>query len=390
MPEDWEQKALSKPREYFDIKYVSKSNSMIITLFGATDLWEKLPSSAKTELSKKEINDSMFSKSDIADMFGLSSSSITERTINGIHYYVCVVHQTSEDFEGLTLELSHYIHIENGWVYWFEFSGENNSQGHSDFEKLLNSVEINKAKSNGSIIWIIALFVGGAIIAIVIILIQKNKNKRAITSNPVVDDSGSKQSQGVNGMKVFIWISTFVVGAFINTLIGYVTGIRFGSVLLFIIDFFIARKLCEVWDNRMPQHKAEVNHTKQEQPKMVGSSNNTTYPEANIQQSPAIHSEKKKDQTTCDINKLPSKTIVFKKTNNQPIVKSKPEKTTNNDDIAKTKIKYCRKCGSKIDDETIYCKRCGCKVKMDTKCQSCGAALDEDSIFCKKCGKKIE
>lgn len=49
-------------------------------------------------------------------------------------------------------------------------------------------------------------------------------------------------------MKVLIWALTFIIGACVNTLIGYATGIRVGSMLLFLAEWYIAKKLCEKWD----------------------------------------------------------------------------------------------------------------------------------------------
>lgn len=55
-------------------------------------------------------------------------------------------------------------------------------------------------------------------------------------------------------MKVLIWVLTILLGTIINTIIGVLTGIRAGSVLLYIVECLIAKKLCEKWDD---QHKAE-------------------------------------------------------------------------------------------------------------------------------------
>ena len=54
-------------------------------------------------------------------------------------------------------------------------------------------------------------------------------------------------------MKILIWVLAFFIGTIINTLLGYAIGIQAGAVLLYIAEFYIAKKLCEKWD----EHKEE-------------------------------------------------------------------------------------------------------------------------------------
>ena len=49
-------------------------------------------------------------------------------------------------------------------------------------------------------------------------------------------------------MKVLIYLLTFIIGTFINTLIGQAIGIRLGAYFLYIIEFFIAKKICDKWE----------------------------------------------------------------------------------------------------------------------------------------------
>ena len=51
-------------------------------------------------------------------------------------------------------------------------------------------------------------------------------------------------------MKILIWFLTIVIGTIINTLLGYAIGVQAGAVLLYLVEFYIAKKLCEKWDER--------------------------------------------------------------------------------------------------------------------------------------------
>ena len=210
VPADWEEKSFSKPREYFDTKFASKKEAGLIILFGATDLWNKMPNNQKGGLTRDEIDDSMLSKSDIADILSLDSNSISDKTYNGIHYYESVTKQSSEDFEGIKVTITHLIHIQNGWVYWFQFSGDQNNPYYSDFEGVLNSVIINNGSSNqasyqgttsagkptstnGNLFWLIAIIVAGTITAIIIIVIRSKKKKISVQNSSIIDTNAAQQ-----------------------------------------------------------------------------------------------------------------------------------------------------------------------------------------------------
>lgn len=126
-------------------------------------------------------------------------------------------------------------------------------------------------------------------------------------------------------MKVLIWVLTIVVGTIINTLIGYATGIKAGAVLLYIAEYFVAKKLCQKWD----KHK------------------------------------RAKEADTVEISMEPMKSFELDTSNHidttdDPTI-SGQDKTT----IPKT-IKYCRHCGYKLVKDSEFCSNCGTKIEKET------------------------
>ena len=116
-------------------------------------------------------------------------------------------------------------------------------------------------------------------------------------------------------MKVFIWIVTIVVGAFLNTLLGYLTGVMVGSVLLFAVEIYLARKLCQIWDERKKNKESQYIYGAEEQVQSVVTKNN------------AIDS------------------ILV------------------NSDFPK--IRFCRHCGFELIDESEFCSNCGTKIQKE-------------------------
>lgn len=54
-------------------------------------------------------------------------------------------------------------------------------------------------------------------------------------------------------MKVLIWIGCFFVATILNTLLGYATGIKAGYLVFYFAVYFVAKKLCNKWD----EHKED-------------------------------------------------------------------------------------------------------------------------------------
>ena len=139
-------------------------------------------------------------------------------------------------------------------------------------------------------------------------------------------------------MKVVIWISTFFVGAIVNTLIGYATGIKFGAVLLFIIEFFIARKLCELWDKRSTKGNNDSANSNSKSSEMSVPAD-TIYPPKDIVSQSSTENTAETEITfdTKDDN-----------SGNDPV----PDRPM-----------FCRKCGAKLFEDSLFCNKCGTQIK---------------------------
>lgn len=114
-------------------------------------------------------------------------------------------------------------------------------------------------------------------------------------------------------MKVLIWILTFLIGSILNTLLGYAIGIKAGAFLLYIVEFYIAKKLCEKWDQRKAQKQAEEN-----------SQQSVFVPEKPV---------------TASVDVVPETT--------------------------ERKIQFCRRCGTKLIEGSAFCSKCGTPIEKE-------------------------
>ena len=79
-------------------------------------------------------------------------------------------------------------------------------------------------------------------------------------------------------MKIFIWCLTFLVATIFNVLLGYATGWKVGYFLFYTLVYFVASRLCRIWDT----HKAN----QQKNDTSYGSS----HPVSSVEETPPIAS----------------------------------------------------------------------------------------------------
>ena len=139
VPGNWEQEALSKDREFIDAKFVSTKDAGRTIIYGSTDLWMQLSASERAGYSRADLNNSFFTKHELAELYGVAAHEISVVTYNDVRYYS--FETTAENDLGLSATMTMLIHIDNGWLYMFQFFGTDRTALFSDFESLLESVE---------------------------------------------------------------------------------------------------------------------------------------------------------------------------------------------------------------------------------------------------------
>ena len=149
IPANWSQAELSKEREFISAKFSSNLEGGLTILFGGHDLWNELSAADKQGLSRNDLNNSAFSKSDIADMLGLQAKDISTVTYGGKEYFKGIVTSTQSAYGiTMTITMTHLYYFDNGYIYLFQFNGTDTNPYYKDFEALLSSVEYPYIASN--------------------------------------------------------------------------------------------------------------------------------------------------------------------------------------------------------------------------------------------------
>lgn len=152
IPANWKQEEFTEEREALDVKFASTKEDGCIIAYGSMDMWEELSDSDRIGYTRKDFDNSIFTKSDVAEMYGTTPDNISIVTYNGIQYYKFETNYSS-DLYGISLsaDVTQLLHIDNGWLYSFLFGGTSTHKLYSDFESLLNSVQYPNVSNMGSI-----------------------------------------------------------------------------------------------------------------------------------------------------------------------------------------------------------------------------------------------
>ena len=187
VPEGWSKISLTEQRDYLDAKFASTEDPGLVILYGSTDLWPELPASERAGYSRSDFSSELFTKQDIADIFGTSKYLVDDVTYDGVHYFK-VATTTEKEAMGLkvSVTMTQLFRVENGWGYTFQFGGDESSPYYSDFVSLIKSAKYPEVSNSSSVVSIVVLLVvaGIAIIAVVLIINRRKAKKTVIVTPP--------------------------------------------------------------------------------------------------------------------------------------------------------------------------------------------------------------
>ena len=144
VPAGWKEEPLSKKRETIDVKFVSEGAAFAEIMYGSIDMWSSIPEADKAGMNRSDVNNTLFSLEDISVMMGsysggttsVSYNDITTVTYNGSEYF-CLKANTSSS--GITIPMTQLMHIDNGYIYLFQYYGDRTGENYNGFESLLKS-----------------------------------------------------------------------------------------------------------------------------------------------------------------------------------------------------------------------------------------------------------
>lgn len=315
VPANWKQEPFTEDWEFIDVQFLSTKEDGGTIFYGSMDIWEQLSESERAGYTRSDLSNSGVTKSDVARMCDTTSNKITTVTYNGVQYFKYEAKGTTNIYGfDVTVTMTQLLHFDNGWVYSFQFGGASTHKLYSDFESLLESVQypvtsnedMNSGLNNndggylGGIVAIVLLAVVVIMVIAVVAFFRKNPTSAApvndtpvnntpipkqlmycrycgqelqpdsvscnfcgteVQSDSVLSNNCSTEYSKKNHtiMKVFIWIGCIFVATLLNTLLGDIIGIKAGYMVFYFVVCFVAKKLCDKWDEYKEAKEKEKN-----------------------------------------------------------------------------------------------------------------------------------
>lgn len=148
VPSNWTEVDLSQEREFIDIMFTSDDELGFSITYGSIDFWDTLPASEKAGYARSEIDNSIFSVSDINKAFGALNSTTRAVKFGDTEYFEIKSEVVSTvGALKVNVPVIQLIKIDNGYMYFFQFTGETSTKQYKDFETLVSSA---KYKNEGS------------------------------------------------------------------------------------------------------------------------------------------------------------------------------------------------------------------------------------------------
>lgn len=201
VPANWKQKAFSKDREFIDAKFASTEEESCIMIYGSTDMWGEFSDVDRIGYTRSDLNNSAFTKADIAAMYNTTTDKISTVTYSGVQYFKGELEYTYDAYGiDISITMTQLLYIDNGWMYVFQFGGPSTHKLYPDFESLLKSVQYPTVSNqtgngfsdntpprfnnpNGMIVVAILLIVATPIVIVIAISHKKKPKATDCTSN---------------------------------------------------------------------------------------------------------------------------------------------------------------------------------------------------------------
>lgn len=137
VPANWVEEPFSGDWEYVSAAFLPCFNADAIITYSYTDIWAETPFWVRLLTTRADVDHSLFSREDAAEIFGISASDVSSVTYNGREYYCA--HLLYEGPAGTTTG-TQMMRMENGYIHTFLFAGSDTVPFYADFEALLETV----------------------------------------------------------------------------------------------------------------------------------------------------------------------------------------------------------------------------------------------------------
>ena len=321
VPENWVEVPMSEERESINAKFTSNLEEGLCIIYASQDIYSELTPSERISISRTDIDNSILTKEDVAEMVSGTAQDISMVSYGGAEYFLAEVTASGTAY-GLSVSMPMVcaVHCENGYMYIFQFFAEKSSSYFKDFETMLSSV------SYPAVSPLQQLSLGHLLFSLLITI--------SVYSLPIAIYRYSIKKEPVDKKKAKTITIVYAIGAFVVMSILVFTingeGAAGGAILLW------------SWVN----YRILISGQLRQKPSVETSAAH----EGSVLEEPALQREVESDNQV----PLPFEAAPSKETSQQP-------------EHTEDQIIFCHKCGNKLVSESLFCNKCGAKLYREEK-----------------------
>lgn len=141
VPENW---IMGKPGgNSYDVEFLSNTQADAHAFYQCSELWDDLSDAEKRKVSRAQYDNDFVDEAWIAEnrFNGCTAQDVSRVTYNGIEYYKVQfdAEETVFDYYQVIMPNVFLMHIEDGRLYEFWYTGNTDEQSYADFESLVCS-----------------------------------------------------------------------------------------------------------------------------------------------------------------------------------------------------------------------------------------------------------
>ncbi len=210
VPANWIESSMNENREYIDAKFTSNLEEGLCIIFSSQDVYEledfkaELSATEQLLLTRDVIGNDIFTKADIAEMYGCKEKDVLMVTYGDKEYYTAEVIKTDTSYGiPISVPMVYLLRCENGYMYMFQFNGTKDSPYFDDFINLISSAkypviadEMLVQRRTIGIVFILVLIV---LAIICVFAVQKRRSRKGSIEGSVhITDSAHNEEDNQN------------------------------------------------------------------------------------------------------------------------------------------------------------------------------------------------
>ena len=118
------------------------ASTAVYIQYGSLDIWDDMTASERLGRTRDDFDSETITAGEMAELLDLSDDSVHKALYGNKTYYVLTYDASTELDIGAPVELNVAMYMRDGYLYYFQFIGDSESEYYSDFTSMLKSLKL--------------------------------------------------------------------------------------------------------------------------------------------------------------------------------------------------------------------------------------------------------